>query len=380
MANEPSVAALASLLRHGHALVPSAWRLHGAEQTGLWWRVGDTPEVVATPALVRLAAKLPTEGEAVAAIIATTPAYRGPWLELEAARLRDLGRRSELPGLCDAIDVDGPAAAVLRGRVSNASLSPTGRSGLELALFGGTADQPVAALPLRRALGCTAPLVEGARGTAATGLAATHPLDPSLNWIRGRLLQAPGAPSGAAGPAVLSGHVPSCEEDRMRWALGTPWVTLLAVLGFTAEAWAAERRGGVQLELPMSHVESFGAPTRVDVAVTLADGHEVLCGSLGELCLSALDGLGMALVPSMDAAALDGLLAEVVATMLRAGVWVWQPDARPRYTISDSFSFDCYRGLGHRYIYRAGDELSQVLRSSCFAWARARLGVSAVAL
>lgn len=159
----------------------------------------------------------------------------------------------------------------------------------------------------------------------------------------------------------------------MTWVLGTPWVTLLAVLGFTAEAWAAERRGGVQLELPVSLVHAFDAPPRVDVVVTLPDGREVLCGSLGELCVRTLDAVGMAMTPHMPAAALDVALAPVVSAVLGAGIWRWLPNARPRYAISDRFSFDCYRGEGHRWIYLASEGLCAALRSVCTTWALGRL-------
>lgn len=374
----PSLSALVGLLRDGHARVPASWELDGPVAAGLFWRAGEGAEVIATPALVRLAEALTTEGEALGALLATEPRYRDPWLRLEAARLRDLGQRGEFAALCDAIHAIGPAAGVLRERLSDARLAPTGQAALELALFGGSADQPMAALPLRRALAATAPFIEGGRGVPQSELPAMDLADLAVNWVTGRLLQAPIPAAGAAGAAVLSGHVVPCESDRMTWVLATPWITLLAVLGFTAEAWAAERRGGVQLELPIAAVQSFGAPPRIDVVVTLPDGREVLCGSLGELCLRVLDAIGMAMVPPTRANALDLALAPVVAALLRAEVWIWQPDARPRYVISDGFSLDCYRGLGHRAICLAGEGLSQSLRSVCVAWARSRLGEAEV--
>jgi len=162
------------------------------------------------------------------------------------------------------------------------------------------------------------------------------------------------------------------DQDRMHWVLHTPWLTLLAVLGFTAEAWAAERRGGVQLELPLAAVQTYGAPSRVDVVVTLPDGQEVLCGSLGELCIRAIDALAMAIVPPTTPAELDLSLTPVIAHLLREGVWTWKPDARPRYVISDDFSRSCYGGLGHRAIYLSGESLSETLRSVCVAWARSK--------
>lgn len=377
MALEPSVPALISLLHEGRARVPATWALDGPARAGLWWRVPGTSEVVATPALMRLCAGLPTEGEAAGALLATEPRFREPWLTLEAARLLDLGQRGALPALCEAIGLAGVAAGPLRERLTNARLAPTGQGALELAIFGGAADQSMAALSLRRALAATAPRVEGALGAEQAPLLPIAPENPTVSWRAGRLLQAPGAEAGAAGDYVLSGHVAPCEGDPLRWALETPWATLLAVLVFTAEAWAAERRGGLQLELPLAAVQSFGAPPRVEVVVTLQDGREVLCGSLGELCLRAVDALGMALVPPQEPGDLDLALARVVAQLLRAGVWVWQPDARPRYVISDAFSRACYGGLGHRAVYVHGERLSEVLRAVCVSWAQARAGLAA---
>lgn len=379
MAAEPSVPVLLGLLRDGRARVPTTWELDGPTRAGLWWRVPGSSEIVATPALMRLAASLPTDGEVVGALLSTEPRFRDPWLLLEAARLRDLGQRGALPALCEAIGLAGVAARGLRDRLATARLAPTGLGALELALFGGAADQPMAGLPLRRALAATAPRVEGDLGAEQDVLPPIDPEDPAVSWRPGRLLQAPGADAQTAGDHVLSGHVAACEEDPLRWALGTPWAMLLAVLGFTAEAWAAERRGGVQLELPLAAVQSFGAPPRIDVVVTLPDGREVLCGGLGELCLRTVDALGMALVPTRDASDLDAALAPVVAQLLRAGVWVWQPDARPRYVISDTFSRACYGGLGHKAVYLNGERLSEVLRAVCVTWARARVGLAEAA-
>lgn len=375
MATDPSVPILLGLLRDGRARVPSTWALDGPGRAGLWWQVPDSGEVVATPALLRLAASLPADGEAVAALLATEPRFRDPWLGLEAARLRDLGRQGTLTTLCEAISLAGPAAASLRQRLDEARLAPTGQGALELALFAGAADQPMAALPLRRALAASAPRVEGDLGGEHPSLPPTTAWNPAVSWCRGRLLQAPGAHAGSAGDYVLSGHVPPADGSSIHWVLATPWATLLAVLAFTAEAWAAERRGGVQLELPLAAVQSFGAPPRIDVIVTLPDGHEVLCGSLGELCTRTIDALGMGLVRPRDAADLDAALAPVVALLLRAGVWNWQPDARPRYVISNAFSRACYGGLGHRAIYLNGERLSETLRSVCVTWARTRAGL-----
>jgi hypothetical protein len=372
MAADPSIPVLLVLLRDGSARVPATWKLEGPATVGLWWRVGDTSEVVATPVLVRLARDLPNEAETAGALLATESRFRQVWLSLEAARLSDLGFRDSLAALCEAIELVGAAAATLRDHIPTAQLEPTEFGSLELAVFGAPADQAMAALPLRRAMAATAALVEGGRGAPQAPLPAVPPEDLSVGWCAGRLLQSPRHEASAAGAFVLHGQVSGMGQERMHWVLQTPWLTLLAVLGFTAEAWAAERRGGVQLELPLAVVQTYGAPSRVDVVVTLPDGQEVVCGSLGELCIRTIDALGMAIVPPTTPAELDLSLTPVITHLLRAGVWTWKPDARPRYVISDDFSRSCYGGLGHRAIYLSGESLSETLRSVCVAWARSK--------
>jgi hypothetical protein len=72
----------------------------------------------------------------------------------------------------------------------------------------------------------------------------------------------------------------------------------------------------------------------------------------------------------LDAAQLDARLGKVVSRLLAAGVWSYEAHQRPRYVIGERFSDDCYRGEGHRYIYRAGESLADTMREVCLAWAR----------
>ena len=366
---QPSVAPLERLFVDGHAKVPSAWELEGPTRAGLWWRASSN-EGVATPALLRMASSLSSRAERAGLLLATEPRFRDSWSQLEAARLRALGERGDLDGLCRRITALGGNAASIKRFVNEARLAPTPYAALELGVFGAPADQPAAAPGLARVLGSTAPVVEGGAAAPAAPLPAVDPRDVEVNWVPGRVLQAPGA-EAVASPWVLSGAAPACGSDRMAWVLGTPWVTFMSVLAFTMEAWAAERQGGLELELDAAHIQQFSRPPAVHVVVTLADGREVLCGTLGLFSLRVLDGLGMALVPSLTTAALDQQLSDVIAALLKAGVWAWKPEARTRYVIGDRFAFDCYRGEGHRYIFLGSDRLSQVLRSVAITWARA---------
>ncbi len=372
---EPSASVLSPLFRQGHTRVPEAWGLTGPAGAGLWWRAADR-DVVATPLLLRRAAALPDDGERVGLLLATEPRFRDRWLTVMALRLADLGRRDDVAELCRQIDALGAGAAAVHDRLERRRVAAAPDAALELSLFGAPADQPAAAPGLLRVLGTTAALVEGGQGQETAALRPVDSRDPDVNWVSGRLLQMPGN-LASGGTAVLPGAVTRCPDPsdsatRMAWVLETPWVTLLAVLAFTAEAWAAERQGGLQLELPARWVRDFARPPEIDVVVTLADGQELLCGTLGELCLRALDALGMAIVPAIDTLALDRVLGTVVAELLRAGAWRFKPEERIRYFIADGFGFDCYRGEGHRHIFLGAETLSQTLRSVTVTWAKAR--------
>jgi hypothetical protein len=364
---------LLDLFTRGFAKVPAAWELQAAEACGLWWRP-EEDIVVATPALLRLADYLPRKAEAAGLLLAAEPRFRDPWLRLQAARLAELGRRGAEEELCRAIDALGPAAKALLPRLKDACLEPTPQGPIEVSLFGAPADQPAGGPGLLRVLSLTAHLVEAEQGIPADILPPTDPKDPRENWLAGRLLQAPDEASQETNPYVLCGGLGQAVENRMSWVLGNPWATLLAHLVFLAEAWAAERRGGMVMELPLKQLEHFAAPPEVQVIVTLEDEREVLCGSLGELCLRVLDTLGMSLVPRLASAQLDVRLAPIVGRLIREGVWAYRASARPRYEIGAAFSYDCYRGEGHRYIYRAGERLTELLRSVTVAWARSLTG------
>jgi hypothetical protein len=370
----PSIPTLGRLFAQGSARVLETWQIIGPANAGLWWRLGQ--DVVGAPRLLRLAEDVPADGERVGLLLALDPRFREPWLNVIAARLRELGLRGREEELCRQITALGAASVSLRDRVTTAAVKPSDHAALELALWGAPADQPAAAPALLRVLGQTASLVEGGQATPATPLPEVHRRDPGVNWVAGRLIQMP----GTSGPsrAVLAGRVKPCAAPtdgptRMAWVLETPWVNLLAVLAFTAEAWAAERQGGLQLELSDRMLEHFASPPRVDVAVTLKDGQEVLCGSLGELCLRVLDALGMAIVPFIDAAALDQRLGPVIGELLRAGVWRFEAEGRSRYQIGTTFGFDCYRGEGHQHIFLGAERLSQTIRSAAVAWAKSRV-------
>jgi len=368
---EPSLSSLSQLFEQGHTRILESWALRSPAETGLWWRSSNA-EAIATPALLRLAQAFSSPQERVGLFLAAESRFREPWLSLQATRLKGLGERRDWESLCRHITQLGAASAALTKKLPDASIQATNHATLELGIFGAPADQPAAAPGLLRVLGATAALIEGKQGRPASSLVDVDPHNVEQNWVIGRLLQAP-HPEAMPHPAVLSGRVEACTEDSMQWVLETPWATLLGVLVFTMEAWASERKGGLQLELPEMYVQQYARPPQVQIIVTLADGQEILCGSLGAYCLRVLEALGMALVPSLKAEQLDQRLSDVIARLLQAKVWTWKPEARTRYFVGDRFGFDCYRGDGHRYIYLGAEKFSQTLRGVAVSWAKERV-------
>jgi hypothetical protein len=387
-----SVAAVQALLRDGETASGPLNTLSAGVRLGLWFCTADRLRCVASAALARLAARLPNRDEATAAVFACEERHRDAWWPLVAARILDAGRRRDLAELCAAIDLVGPASAALRKHLLKAALKPTGLAELETLLFGAPADQAVTAPRLLRALGATAELVEGGRGSPAGAVADIDPLDPRKNWVRGRLLREPSADElprpGAS--AVLPGgwqpltpvEVPADDPPRnaaIRWVLNRPWALLLSQLVFTQEAWAAERlEGGLALELDDAHLGHFHEPGVVHVVVTTSAGDEVLCGSLGGLLLRVLDYLGVTLLaPTARPEFLDDRLGTLVHALLERKVWRYDARGasgrRPGYLIHEEFSDACYGRFGGNHFYRLGSPLTSAIRATCEAWALERL-------
>jgi hypothetical protein len=387
-----SVAAVRELLTVGETAAEPLAGLTAGRRLGLWSESADRKRCVASAALVHLAAALPGRDEAVAAVFACEERYRAAWLPLVVARLKDAGRRRDLVELCQAIDQVGVASGVLYGLLPTASLKSTGHGELETALFGAPAEQAVAGPRLLRAVGTTALLVEGRRGSPAATLADVDPLDPRICWVRGRLLRLPELEEQPrTGPqAVLAGTwCPLTQAEAggdarqatMRWVLHRPWAFVLAQLVFTQEAWAAERsEGGLALELDDTQLNYWHRPYRVEVVVTNRDGDEVVCGSLGELVLRLLEFLGVSLLQPCEPTRLDDRLGELVRVLQDRKVWRFDSRAvggkRPGYFIHEDFSDACYRAFGSSHFYRLGGQVTGAVRSVCEGWARERLGAN----
>jgi len=374
------VKALRQLLTTGEAVASELSGISSARAFGLWFEAQG--RAVATVDAMGLVSELPSVEEAMGAVLGCQPDIRAGWRRVTGARLKELGERKEPSSLIEAVTALGEAAGAVGAALEEAGLMPTGNGELERATLGAPAEQAVAFPALLRVLSATAPLVEGGRGRPAPVLEPVTRLDPSVDWVKGRLLRTPTEQADPPKPRdqrwVLSGSWSRAGyEDAMAWVLASPWIYLLAQLVFLQEAWAAERRtGGLWLELESELLTSYLQPPRVQVVVELGDGQEVPCGTLGELLARALGKLGVGLVGWWSGqGSLDASLAPIVGELQSARVWQFRAGTggrRPGYIIDPAFSDECYRVRGSRYIYRLGTQVTGALRAASEDWARDR--------
>ena len=386
-----TVRAVERLLERGETSRQSLAELSSGYQLGLWTVSSDEKRCVASAALLDILSALPDRQEAAGAVFACEPDLRAAWLRIVAARLKELGAQRDVVGLCQAIDQLGDTSSAVLSVLPQSSLAPTGFAELELGLFGVPAEQAVVTPKLLRAIGATAALVEGGKAIQAAPLPNVDLLNPESNWVRGRLLRLPDLDESDVDSmiAILSGSFQPLHTDEeskasseaeatMRWVLARPWPLLLAQVVFTQEAWAAERiSGGLALEIEESHINRFQRPPQVLVVVTLANGYEVICGSLGELLLRVLSSLGVSVFAGrLTPEQVDDRLAPVVQELLARKVWRFLYSSghkRPRYQIHETFSDSCYRALGSKYFYRLGTRVTGAIRSGCERWAEEQL-------
>ncbi len=369
---------LQQLITQGEVPTADLASLPTGQKIGLWHPLTTGKTSIATPTLLHLLRTLPTPQEAIAAILSCEPDLRPHWLRIARARLQEL----QPPDLIEAITTLDQAAPSLL-TITTPSLNPTPHTELERTLLSVPAEQAIATPKLYRILGATAPLLT--QPTAYNPLPPVDLIDPTPNWLKTRLIQPP-SPQPSTAIGILSGSYadytpptphpptpPSPHLSTLYWILARPWCFLLAQIVFTQEAWAAERiSGSLTLELERNHLPLAHQPPKISLIVTLPDGSETLCGSLGELLQRLLNALGIAiLAPSLDT--LDSQLAPLIDQLLQRQVWQFSPgdrSLRPHYTIHPTFSDTCYRAIGSKYFNRLASNVTAAIRSSSEQWAR----------
>jgi hypothetical protein len=386
-----TIRALEQFLTTGFAPITDISPLRTGETLGLWTTSANTSRAVATPTTVRLLQTLPSLSETVAALLSCEPEIRQAWAKIIAARLQELGTRRDTQELSKAIATLGQAADTLLKLLPPSALIATKYTEVERAIFEVPAEQAQATPSLLRVFGATAPLVEGKQGTPVNSLPDIDPLNPAINWVRGRLLRLPNKASpkvpttntsvllGEWGELTPSEINPDDTPDQaiMRWVLYRPWLFLLAQIVFTQEAWAAERIcGKLSLELESSQLSQFYEPTQVLVVVTTALEEEVICGSLASLLLRVLNQLGVyILTANLSTTELDRQLAPLIKNLLRQKVWQFQTGTsrqRSGYIIHPEFSDSCYRILGSKSFVRLSNTITSAIRNTCARWLQKR--------
>ena len=374
---------LNALLACGEVASQSLRTLSAPRDADLWFDNGT--RLVATSQLIGLVDALPSYSETLPAIFSIFSEQRVAWLRIILARLREIGERNDVAGLCEAITASGPLAAELIAGVTP-SLAATSCSELERLVLPTAAHEAQAFPVLLRALSATAGLIK-APAISVSSLPDIVWDDPSTTWQPGRLIRLPSADDTRPATVVLTGALDDRvgDGDPMRWVLQRPWAFFLGQMVFTKEAWEAERvSGGMAFELEHAHVGLFQSPPRVDVVVTLPTGEEVRCGSLGEFVLQTLAQLGVTvLAHRVSAAVLDDRLANVVEALVRRDVWRFDHGTggmRPGYTIHPSFSDACYRALGSRAFYRLGSHITAAVRRVAETWARGKIARAGTSL
>jgi len=150
----------------------------------------------------------------------------------------------------------------------------------------------------------------------------------------------------------------------MHWVLAQPWPLLLTMLAFAQDAWRAENRGGLLLEL--SPGQKAFVPAEISVTVIGAEGDEVRCGTLADLLLGMLARLGVTCFPHQPPAAeLNAQLSPLVGLLLKHSVWRYQDGASSQlgqYQIHPQFSDQCYSLPASRVFNRTGKLLWQSAR------------------
>ena len=419
-----TIQALEQLLTIGEVEAAELQALPTGKELGLWRLSEDEQRAVATPTTVQLLQSLPNLQETRAAILGCEPDIRMAWSRIIAARLKDLGNLKDVSGLIQAISTLGQASKTILQQIPDSAITPTEFTELEKIIFGTPAEQAPATPKLLRVLGATASLVEEKQGKPEPPLADVDPLNPAVNWVKGRILQMPYSPPspnlgensppspptlgrtrtnnssntqtlnqdngsppdlgdlGGNPSSILSGDYSPSEQETMEWVLSRPWIFLLAQIVFTQEAWSAERIAGkLSLELPEAQIDRFHQPQEILVVITLPTGEEITCGTLGELIIRVLNYLGVTLLTPISPTdaeyitSLNASLSNAIAILLQKQVWQFNPGGSGRnssYSIHPDFSDSCYRVLGAKHFNRLGNSVTVAIRNGCETWIEAR--------
>jgi hypothetical protein len=281
-----------------HPLVASDTNGQGARNDKGW--IISQRILAVRPALV-------SNVELLCALLALHAEVRSAWLAIAAARCKEAGQMSGPEPLVDLVSGLQRAAGWVHAAMPSAALAASPYAPLERELLGFSFEQAAATPALVRILAVAAQLAQFDDALPALPLVDRRGSQTQQNWCKGRLLALPvpaDQASSIADGVLLHGQFATPAVDAsstMSWVLTHPWPLLLTMLVFAQDAWKAENRGGLLLEL-LAGQNAF-SPTEIGVTVVGMEGDEIRCGSLADLLLKTLATLGVACFPGMPTSA-----------------------------------------------------------------------------
>lgn len=326
----------------------------------------------------RILAVRPTlagNAELLCGLLALQVEVRSAWLAIAAARCKEAGQMPDPEPLLDLVSGLQRAAGWVHAAIPSAALAASPYAPLERELLGFSFEQAAATPALIRILAVAAHLAQFNDSLPALPLVDRSGSQTQQNWCKGRLLALPATADQVpiiAEEVLLHGRFATPTVDAsstMSWVLTHPWPLLLAMLVFAQDAWKAENRGGMLLELPAG--QNAFSPTEISVTVVGLEGDEIRCGSLTDLLLKTLAALGVACFPNMPTSAeLNSQLSPLVGLLLSRQVWRFQDGASGQlgeYHIHPLFADESYRLPGSKVFNRTGKLLWQAMRVSAEA-------------
>jgi len=327
-----------------------------AHPTGTGW--------IASRALLAQREALSSDNEIVLALAGLQAEWRLPWLRILAARCKEAGQMADGALLVDLISQLHGAALWVEEQLPYATLAASPTADLERECLGVSVEQAAATPMLTRILAaCFAMHESQNQPLPALPALDLSGLQVGQNWQAGRLLALPGCM--AARDFVLAGAGElEAGAGAMAWLLANPWALLLAMVVYAQDAWAAEARGGLLLELPSG--QNAFQPGAVSVLVLGPEGDETRCGTLAGLLLRVLAHLGMACFPRQPSVdELDAQVAPLIGQLLQRQAWRFRDGAsgsEGQYQIHPAFADECYKIAGSKVFNRTGKPLWQAVR------------------
>lgn len=348
-------------------------------------QVGNSAGWIVSQRLLAVRPALASDAELLCALLAQQTETRAAWLAIAAARCREAGQMADGTSLVELVSGLGNAAAWVEAALANSALHASPHAAFERELLGVSFEQAAATPALVRILAVAAQLAQFEDVLPALPRVDASGMRAQQNWVKGRLLALPlvaelssyvqkpvnakppiaahGLLQGSISPVIAEG------QSTMSWVLAHPWALLLTMLGYAQDAWRAENRGGLLLELPAG--QNAWAPAEIAVTVIGAEGDELRCGSLADVVLKTLTNLGVSCFPFQPTTSeLNAQLSPLVGLLLRHSVWRYQDGASSQlgqYQIHPQFSDQCYSLPASRVFNRTGRLLWQAARLSAQA-------------